>query len=126
MVTVDELKEMLIPVRMWKEMLNNSVRVVSLEEFVRGQSYNLPTFGDSVDVINAKLEQLSKNLVSEGYQLKFDSYKNLFDSVKELSENSSAYKVSQSFIDSSGIKHDEIPDELDTYVASFKMEIVRK
>ena len=49
MVTTDELKDMLIPVREWKDMLNDVIETVNLEEFIRGQSYNLPTFGDSVD-----------------------------------------------------------------------------
>ena len=126
MVTVDELKEMLISVSEFKDMLKNIIKTVTLEEFVKGQSYNLPNFGDSVEVINAKLEQLSKSLVDNKVQLEFNSYKNLFESIKDLVNDSATYKVVQIFIDPSGKKYCEIPKNFDSPVALFKIEIVRR
>ena len=102
-----------------------TVDAISLEEFVRGQLYNLPKFGDSVEVINAKLKQLSSNLQKKGAYLELESYKSLFNSVKELVGDSSTYKVEQTFVDFYGDEHNTIPDNRDAYVTSFKMEIVR-
>ena len=100
-------------------MLKGDIKTISLENFVRGQAYNLPKFGDSVDVINAKLKQLSDNLIAKGVYLEFEGFLNLCDSVKELVKDSPTYTVKVSYEDANEVA-------TDSAISSFKIEVLKK
>lgn len=124
--TDGNLKEMLIDAKEWFSMVSDASKAVNLEEFAKGQSYNLPNFGDSVELINSKLKQLNENLQKQELYLEFESYRNLYESIVELVGNSPVYKVIQSFTDLEGNEHTKITNKAYSPVTSFNIQVMRK